>query len=169
MEDFKSLYDKTCITSIVQQAWGITAISEPTPSWGMTNGFLCITKHILTFQSQKGGKKKGKKRGLDMRAHLMIIKRRSPDKEYIVLFHLRLIVCVYDLSFKISGRLFEVLRNYLHCSFRIQFTQNILGNYWHVKIRPKKILQSTILQRHLIKHSLAINPELQNDLFISRV
>lgn len=64
-----------------------------------------------------------------MRAHLMIIKRRSPDKEYIVLFHLRLIVCVYDLSFKISGRLFEVLRNYLHCSFRIQFTQNILGNY----------------------------------------
>lgn len=32
MEDFKSLYDKTCITSIVQQAWGITAISEPTPS-----------------------------------------------------------------------------------------------------------------------------------------
>lgn len=59
-----------------------------------------------------------------MRAHLMITKRRSPDKEYIELFHLRLIVCVSDLSFKITGRLFKVLRNYLHRSFRIQFTQN---------------------------------------------
>lgn len=145
-------------TPLVQQAWGITAISEPTPSWGMTNGFLCITKHILTFL-----KRENKKGWLDMRAHLMITKRRSPDKKYIVLFHLRLVVCAFGLSFKISGRLFKMLRNY--CSFRIQFTQNILGNDWHVKIRPKKILQSTILQRHLIKHSLARNPELQNDLF----
>lgn len=130
---------------LFQQTCGITAISEPTPSWGMTNGFLCITKH---FSISKGKTKK--KRWLDMRSHLIITKRRSPDKEYIVLFHLWLIVCVYGLSFKIKGRLFKVLRNYLHRSFRIQFTQNILGNDWHVKIRPKKILQSTILQNILL-------------------
>lgn len=130
---------------LFQQTCGITAISEPTPSWGMTNGFLCSTKH---FSISKGKTKK--KRWLDMRSHLIITKRRSPDKEYIVLFHLWLIVCVYGLSFKIKGRLFKVLRNYLHRSFRIQFTQNILGNDWHVKIRPKKILQSTILQNILL-------------------
>lgn len=92
-----------------------------------------------------------------MRAHLMTTGRCSPDKVYIVLFHIRLIVYLAS-ALKSRGD------NSWETTFTIhsESTQNIPGN---VKIRPKKILQSTILQRHLIKHSLARNPELQNDLF----
>lgn len=96
-----------------------------------------------------------------MRAHLMITELCSPDKLYIVLFHLLLIV--YQASaFKSWGDYSWETTFTIHS----ESTQNILGNDWRVKIRPKKILQSTFLQRHLIKHSLARNPEWQNDFFL---
>lgn len=96
-----------------------------------------------------------------MRAHLMITGRCSPYKVDIVLFHIRLIVYLAS-ALKSWGD------NSWETTFTIhsESTQNIPGN---VKIRPKKILQSTILQRHLIKHSLARNPELQNDLFFLKI
>lgn len=93
-----------------------------------------------------------------MRAHLMITELCTWQGVHSVI---SLPASLSGLSFQIMGRLF--MRNYLHHSFRI-YTKHT-WKWLTVKIRPKKILQSTILQSHLIKHSLARNPELQNDLF----
>lgn len=168
MEDFKSLYDKTCNTSSPASLGFYCYIW--THSFLRNDQWLPVY-HKTLFNLKRENKKK---RWLDMRSHLMITKRRSPDKEYIVLFHLRLIVRVSGLSFKIMGRLFKVLRNYLHRSFRIQFHTKHTWKWLTLKLGLKRFYRVQFYRDILLSIHWQEIQNYKNDLFswryvISRV
>lgn len=104
-------------TPLVQQTWGITAISEPTPSWGMTNGFLFHKTHLNISILKSENKQREKK--LEVAGHACTF---NDNRTLFTWQGVHSVISppansLSGLSFQIMGWIF--MRNYLHHSFRI--------------------------------------------------